>query len=83
MSALFRLQFSGPNVGSSREAICFEILIKGACCEQVRVEGLVEKVSDEESTAYFHSRPRGSQIGAWVSKQSQPLSNGRQELEDR
>ncbi|XP_043710683.1 pyridoxine/pyridoxamine 5'-phosphate oxidase 1, chloroplastic-like [Telopea speciosissima] len=37
---------------------------------QVRVEGTVQKVSDEESEKYFHSRPRGSQIGAIVSKQS-------------
>ncbi|XP_050207085.1 pyridoxine/pyridoxamine 5'-phosphate oxidase 1, chloroplastic [Mercurialis annua] len=37
---------------------------------QVRVEGSVQKVSDEESESYFHSRPRGSQIGAIVSKQS-------------
>ncbi|XP_020211966.1 pyridoxine/pyridoxamine 5'-phosphate oxidase 1, chloroplastic isoform X2 [Cajanus cajan] len=37
---------------------------------QVRVEGPVQKVPDEESEQYFHSRPRGSQIGAIVSKQS-------------
>ncbi|XVE60559.1 hypothetical protein DITRI_Ditri05aG0138500 [Diplodiscus trichospermus] len=37
---------------------------------QVRVEGFVQKVSDQESEQYFHSRPRGSQIGAIVSKQS-------------
>ncbi|KAJ0024852.1 hypothetical protein Pint_08424 [Pistacia integerrima] len=37
---------------------------------QVRVEGCVTKVSEEESEQYFHSRPRGSQIGAIVSKQS-------------
>ncbi|XP_022768406.1 pyridoxine/pyridoxamine 5'-phosphate oxidase 1, chloroplastic isoform X4 [Durio zibethinus] len=37
---------------------------------QVRVEGSVQKVSDEESEQYFHSRPRGSQIAAIVSKQS-------------
>ncbi|KAL6997367.1 Pyridoxine/pyridoxamine 5'-phosphate oxidase 1, chloroplastic [Sarracenia purpurea var. burkii] len=37
---------------------------------QVRVEGYVEKVSEEESEQYFHTRPRGSQIGAIVSKQS-------------
>ncbi|EPS61585.1 hypothetical protein M569_13210, partial [Genlisea aurea] len=37
---------------------------------QVRIEGPVEKVSEKESEEYFHSRPRGSQIGAIVSKQS-------------
>ncbi|KAK6940218.1 putative Pyridoxamine 5'-phosphate oxidase [Dillenia turbinata] len=37
---------------------------------QVRVEGSVQKVSEEESEQYFHSRPRGSQLGAIVSKQS-------------
>ena len=37
---------------------------------QVRIEGLVEKVSKERSEQYFQSRPRGSQIGAWSSPQS-------------
>jgi pyridoxamine 5'-phosphate oxidase len=40
---------------------------------QVCVAGRVSKVSREESQAYFHSRPRGSQIGAWVSQQSKPV----------
>lgn len=41
---------------------------------QVRIEGVVEKVSPEESDEYYHSRPLGSRIGAWASAQSQPVS---------
>ena len=48
----------------------------------VRVDGAVEKVSGADADAYFKSRSRGSQIGAWASKQSQSLDN-RFELEKR
>ncbi len=48
--------------------------------KQVRVEGPVEPVSGDEADAYFATRPRTSQLGAWASRQSRPMS-GRFELE--
>ncbi|MBP0630011.1 MULTISPECIES: pyridoxamine 5'-phosphate oxidase [unclassified Cupriavidus] len=49
---------------------------------QVRVEGIVEKVADDESDAYFASRPLGSRVGAWASEQSREVP-GRDVLEQR
>jgi pyridoxamine 5'-phosphate oxidase len=42
---------------------------------QVRVEGAVTQISEDDSDAYFASRPRGHQIGAWASEQSEPVEN--------
>lgn len=49
---------------------------------QIRIEGAVNPVSDEDADAYFASRPKDSQIGTWASKQSQPMK-GRFEFEAR
>ncbi|MEA4919070.1 pyridoxamine 5'-phosphate oxidase [Proteiniphilum sp.] len=48
---------------------------------QVRIEGIVEKVEDEESDAYFNVRPNDAKIGAWASPQSR-IVRGRKELEE-
>jgi pyridoxamine 5'-phosphate oxidase len=50
--------------------------------EQIRVEGKVERLPDEECDAYFRTRPRGSQLGAWASDQSAPLPS-RETLEEK
>ncbi len=53
-----------------RAALCFHWPVLE---RQVRVSGRVTRVSEEESAAYFSKRSRGSRIGAWASRQSEPL----------
>jgi pyridoxamine 5'-phosphate oxidase len=60
-----------------RGALCFYWDPLG---RQVRIEGGVEPVTQEESEAYFRTRPRGNQISAWASAQSEPIAS-RSELE--
>ncbi len=64
---------------NSNVAMCFHWK---SLKRSVRIEGVVEAVSEDEADAYFDSRPRMSQIGAWASKQSQQLAS-RFELEKR
>jgi len=54
----------------------------GPLGRQVRAEGTVARIPPEESAAYFKTRPRGSRIGAWVSRQSSVLED-RKELEEK
>ncbi len=73
----------------SRKAREMEANPRAALCahwpvleRQVRIEGSVVQVSSEESERYFATRPRGSRIGAWASKQSEVLPS-REHLEER
>jgi pyridoxamine 5'-phosphate oxidase len=60
-------------------ALCFHWK---SLARQIRIEGIVAQVSEEEADAYFATRQRDSQIGAWASDQSRPLKS-RAELEQR
>jgi len=79
----FYTNLASPKVrdltANPQAAMCFHYM---PLKKQVRVQGRIEPVSDEEADAYFASRERLSQLGAWASKQSQPLPT-RWELERR
>ena len=64
---------------NSRAALAFYWV---EVARQIRIEGVVEKTSREESARYFHSRPVGSQLSAWVSRQSKVV-DGRRVLDAR
>ncbi|HCL64390.1 MAG TPA: pyridoxamine 5'-phosphate oxidase [Rhizobium sp.] len=73
----FESQKGQEILGQKKAAMCFHWK---SLRRQVRLRGEVEVVSDEEADTYFRSRPLGSRVGAWASKQSRPLE-GRFALE--
>ncbi|CAN0653576.1 Pyridoxine/pyridoxamine 5'-phosphate oxidase [Nitratireductor aquimarinus] len=62
----------GEILSAEKAAMCFHWK---SLRRQVRIRGPVEQVSDAEADEYYASRPRGSRIGAWASKQSRPLES--------
>lgn len=72
-------QKGGELIANPHAALCFHWK---SLRRQVRIEGPVHPIPDDEADAYFESRPRDSRIGAWASQQSRPLG-ARLELERR
>jgi pyridoxamine 5'-phosphate oxidase len=70
---------AGELIANPRAALCFHWK---SLARQVRVEGTAALVGDDEADAYFATRARDSQIGAWASDQSRPLAS-HDELEQR
>jgi pyridoxamine 5'-phosphate oxidase len=68
----FESQKGGELLANPGAAACFHWK---SLRKSVRFRGFVETVSDAEADEYFNSRPRGSRIGAWASRQSRPLES--------
>lgn len=78
---VFYTNLGSPKADDLRTNPRAELCLHWAVLErQVRITGAVELVGEEEADAYFATRPRLSQLGAWASHQSKPM-NGRYELE--
>ncbi|MBA2535179.1 MAG: pyridoxamine 5'-phosphate oxidase [Rubrobacter sp.] len=80
---VFYTNYEGRKAGElEANPACALLFYWGELERQVRIEGHANRLLDDESDAYFSSRPRGSRLGAWASQQSQPVEH-RSVLEKR
>jgi len=80
---VFYTNYEGRKAGElETNPRCALLFYWGELERQVRVEGAVSRISEQESDEYFASRPRGSQLGAWASQQSRVVE-GRCSLEQK
>ena len=80
---VFYTNYEGRKAGElDANPACALLFYWGELERQVRIEGCASRISNEESDAYFASRPRGSRLGAWASEQSRPVED-RTVLEER